>query len=275
MLDSLLYFNHDCALTLRLIDTFSGIGGFSYAAEFLVGGYETIAFVEQNPYCQSILQKHWPEVSIHDDIKTFTPERGSADVICGGFPCQDISTAGKQAGIKKGTRSGLFYEFMRVVRLVRPKYIVLENVSAIVANGLDIVLGEIAEAGFNAEWAVISARDLGACHKRSRWWLVAYSNTIRLPGSKLSLPSLHRSDTRRKISLGNRQTLGSQSRIKWNTWNKPLNPDWRTYVSKPVLSRGDDGLSNRVDRIKALGNAVVPQVAAIPLARIKELAAAD
>lgn len=262
-------------MTLRLIDTFSGVGGFSYAAEFLVGGYETITFVEQNPFCQSILQKHWPEVPIHDDIKTFTPERGSADVICGGFPCQDISTAGKQAGIKEGTRSGLFYEFMRVVRLVRPNYIVLENVSAIVTNGLDIVLGEIAEAGFNAEWAVISARDLGACHKRSRWWLVAYSNTIRLPGSKLSLPSLHGCDTRREISLGNRQALGPQSRIKWNTWNKPLNPDWRAYVSKPVLPRGDDGLSNRVDRIKALGNAVVPQVAAIPLARIKELAAAD
>ena len=262
-------------MTLRLLDTFSGIGGFSYAAEFLVGGYETTAFVEQNSFCQSILQKHWPKVPIYDDIKTFTPKKGSADVICGGFPCQDISTAGKQAGIKEGTRSGLFYELMRVVRLVEPRFIILENVSAIVANGLDTVLGELAEAGFDAEWACISASNVGACHKRERWWLVAYTNDIRSSRSNLSLSGMCRSDERRKVELGNRQAFRAQRWAYRPSWGKSLTPYWRGYVSKPVLPRGDDGLSNRVDRIKALGNAVVPQVAAIPLARVKELATAD
>ena len=259
-------------MTLRLIDTFSGIGGFSYAAEFLVGGYETIAFVEQNPFCQSILQKHWPKVPIHDDIKTFTPERGSADVICGGFPCQDISIAGRKAGIKEGTRSGLFYELMRVIRMVEPRFVVLENVSAIVADGLDIVLGELAEAGFDAEWACIPASAVGACHQRDRWWLIAYSNNIRSSGQDLSLPGMRGEDEGRKAGLGNRQVLGSQRWSYRKGWGESLTSDWRSHVSKPCLPRGDDGLSNRVDRIKALGNSVVPQVAAIPLARVLELA---
>ena len=259
-------------MTLRLIDTFSGIGGFSYAAEQLVGGYETVAFVECNPFCRSVLQNHWPAVPIFDDIATYTPEMGSADVICGGFPCQDISNAGRKAGIRQGTRSGLFYEFMRVVSLVRPRYIVLENVSAIVSRGLDIVLGEISQAGFNAEWAVIPARDLGACHKRSRWWLVAYANGLRSPGPDLSLSALHGCDERSKAGMGGRQIFRSQPRTAWQAWDKPLSPNWRAYVSKPALPRGDDGLSNRVDRVKSLGNAVVPQVAAVPLMRVKHLA---
>ena len=162
-------------MTLQLLDTFSGIGGFSYAAEHIVGGFETVAFVEREPYCQRILGNHWPSVPIYDDITTFNPRPHSADVICGGFPCQDISTAGKQAGIKEGTRSGLFYELMRVIRLVQPRYVVLENVAAILANGLDTVLGELAEAGFDAEWACIPASAVGACHQRDRWWLVAYA----------------------------------------------------------------------------------------------------
>ena len=161
---------------LELLDTFSGIGGFSYAAEKLVGGFETTQFIEIEPYCQKVLKKHWPDVPIHDDIKTFTAKPFQFDAICGGFPCQDISTAGHQKGITKKTRSGLFYELMRVIRLVRPKYVILENVAAILNNGLDIVLGELSEAGYDAEWAVISASSLGACHRRSRWWLVAYPN---------------------------------------------------------------------------------------------------
>jgi DNA (cytosine-5)-methyltransferase 1 len=228
---------------LRLLDCFSGIGGFSYAAERIVGGFETVAFVECESYCQQILRKHWPDIPIHDDITTFKPKPHSADVVCGGFPCQDISAAGKKAGIQKGTRSGLFYELMRVVRMVRPKFIILENVSAILANGLDTVLAELAQAGFDAEWACIPASAVGACHRRDRWWLVAYSIGTRLEGKSLwgRLPA------------------------------ESLYSDWRKYISQPVLHRGDDGLSDRVDRIRSLGNAVVPQVAAIPLARVQHL----
>jgi DNA (cytosine-5)-methyltransferase 1 len=285
-------------MTLQLLDTFSGIGGFSYAAERIVGGFETVAFVEREPYCQRILGKHWPNVPIYDDITTFNPQPHSADVICGGFPCQDISTAGKQAGIKEGTRSGLFYELMRVIRLVQPRYVVLENVAAILANGLDTVLGELAEAGFDAEWACIPASAVGACHQRDRWWLVAYSQgqqcndrgSAHSAGPAKAAAQLGNGDGKDAAGLdilaamlecryelaADADSKGPQGqaipRVQrerlWNTSSKRLNPNWRSYLSEPVLCRGDDGLSGRVDRLKALGNAVVPQVAAIPLARV-------
>ena len=239
---------------LKVIDLFSGIGGFSYAAEQLVGGYQTVQFVECDPWCQRVLKNHWPSVPIHPDIRTYEPAPYSADVICGGFPCQDISSAGKNAGIKEGTRSGLFYELMRVVRSVRPRYVLLENVSAIRTRGLDIVLSTLAEAGFDAEWACIRASDVGACHRRDRWWLIAYTNHQGLQGRR----------TKRQLREG-----GEEIQTAWSCSHR-LSSNWREYVSEPVLCRGDDGLSNRVDRLKALGNAVVPQVAAIPLSRVKE-----
>ena len=165
--------------TLKILDTFAGIGGFSYAAHELVGGFETTQFVEIDPFCQKVLKKHFPKVPCHDDIKTFTAYPGQYDVITGGFPCQDISVAGRREGITDQSRSGLFYELIRVIRLVRPKFVVMENVAAILNNGLDIVLGELSEAGYNAEWAVISASSLGACHQRARWWLVAYPDSLQ------------------------------------------------------------------------------------------------
>jgi DNA (cytosine-5)-methyltransferase 1 len=352
---------------LRMIDTFSGIGGFSLAARWL-GGIDTVQFVEREPYCRHILRKHWPDVPIHDDICTFNPAPGSADIVCGGFPCQDISMAGKQAGIKEGTRSGLFYELIRVVRLVGPRFVVLENVAAITSNGLDTVLGTLAEAGFDAEWACIPAADVGACHRRDRWWCVAYANSGRQPKPGLFLSKEGRnSDGMEPITMrssgsgenadataypqgrrrrtGTRQGEGQagyqgpragdggagsdaadathmlshgqqaghggkhggralpelrdgggkgnaahphhprlegrqpavmrQCAQQWPAGagdSRRLNPDWRSYLSEPVLRRGDDGLSGRVDRLRALGNAVVPQVAMVPLARVLELA---
>jgi len=302
---------------LRLLDTFSGIGGFSYAAEQIVGGYETVAFVERDPFCQKILAKHWPTIPIHDDICTFNPAPGSVDVICGGFPCQDISTAGKQAGIKEGTRSGLFYELMRVVCLVQPQYVVLENVAAITANGMDVVLGTLAKAGFDAEWACIPASAVGACHQRDRWWLVAYSNRWDGQSGQVARSAIHEQAARQGADgdAGSADEVGGDAanaqsggdirqdqytgqpfqpqcmgepgmlnianpsgtrleRSEHPQWRitQQLCPDWGGYISEPVLCRGDDGLSGRVDRLKALGNAVVPQVAAIPLARVRELA---
>ena len=381
---------------LTMLDTFAGIGGFSYAASKLVGNIKTTQFIEIDPFCQKILKKHWPNVPIHDDIRTFTAKPFQWDVLCGGFPCQDLSVAGRRAGITKESRSGLFYELMRVVRLVRPKFIVLENVAAILNNGLDIVLGELSEAGYDAEWSIISASSLGACHRRSRWWLVAYPNSNghqgqcfetrnkTTPGQDTQVKwSTNTSDFKRQSDDGNDQresrtdenlsgssdggktiftttreicdlskrtnnyqgtgsqdnyqknndrTLVSegQSRIQlseykklggnkttseensirhgddnsknkrmdnqksnvtnshsnrlqgqvgsgtyrttWKTQNsRCLNPNWRQYESKPVLRRGNDGLSNRVDRLKSLGNSIVPQVAAIPLQRVLDL----
>jgi len=267
-------------MTLRIIDTFSGIGGFSLAARWL-GGFETVQFVEWETYCQRILAQHFPDTPIHGDISTFYPEPGAADVVCGGFPCQDISTAGKQAGIKQGTRSGLFYELIRVVRLVQPRYVVLENVAAIVANGLDTVLGELAEAGFDAEWACIPASAVGACHQRDRWWLVAYTHNSRSQAARSQQPATgleqhgelaanSNSQRQKEISCIAHASDSGLERQKYTQWSpaQQLCPDWGGYLSEPVLRRGDDGLSHRVDRLKALGNAVVPQVAMIPLQRV-------
>ena len=357
---------------MKLLDTFAGIGGFSYAAEKLVGGFETTQFIEINPYCQKVLNKHWSHVPIHDDITTFTAKSGEFDIITGGFPCQDISVAGLQKGITKETRSGLFYELIRVIRMVRPKYVVLENVAAILNRGLDIVLRELYEAGYDAEWAVISASSLGACHQRSRFWLVAYPNDNGSPSSEKSRSikktdggaekrknetcqsqrgsesrdtetvqfnatdpdSLQRFNVLRQKpeerqetqqGIGNRtdgsanasntqskglqgtseggtsrerlwpnpsrynqttpDTISQRTQIQYeqrgsSIWTMPssygekrstLSSNWQAYESKPCLCRGDDGLSNWTHRLKALGNSVVPQVAAIPLQRVKDL----
>jgi len=266
---------------LKLLDTFSGIGGFSYAAEKLVGGYETTQFVENDPYCQKVLNKHWPNVPIHDDIETYRAELYSADVICGGFPCQDISTAGQGKGITETSRSGLWFQLIRTIRMVRPKYFILENVSAILANGLDIVLRDIYEAGYDAEWCCIPSSFVGACHQRDRWWLIAYPNSKQSSGTKSEIQTrrIFSSGSTRSGNVADSNSYGLQREIgsrlhrpTWRTQNiRRLNQNWRQYVSKSVLRRGDDGLSNRVDRLKALGNAVVPQVAAIPLQRVKTL----
>ena len=278
-----------------MLDTFAGIGGFSYAATKLVGGYRTTQFIEIDPFCQKILNKHFPTVPIHDDIRTFTAIPRQYDVICGGFPCQDISGANSsRVGITEQSRSGLFYELMRVIRMVRPKFVIMENVAAILNNGLDIVLGKLSEAGYDAEWSVISASSLGACHRRSRWWLVAYPNSFRCGGryskrcsvqertilsgeqewsemgSKIERCSTLSSDSNSKRLQ--RENFSEMEREIWTEgFTRRLNPNWRSYVSKPILRRGDDGLSYRVDRTKALGNSVVPQVAAIPLKRVHDL----
>ena len=288
---------------ITMLDTFAGIGGFSYAADKLVGGFKTTQFIEINPFCQKILNKHWPNIPIHNDINTFTAGIGQFDCITGGFPCQDISVAGNQKGITEESRSGLFYSLMRVIRMVRPRFVVMENVAAILNNGLDIVLGELSEAGYDAEWAVISASSLGGCHRRSRWWCVAYTNDYgsssssfdeiddetdsssqerqneisEFTGSSKSSDSRIVRSFKRNITNSNskrlqRQILRKMERGIWTAEHtRRLNPNWRQYVSKPILPRGSDGLSFRVDRTKALGNSVVPQVAAVPLKRVFEL----
>ena len=238
---------------LKILDTFAGIGGFSYAAHELVGGFETTQFVEIDPFCQKVLKKHFPKVPCHDDIKTFTAYPGQYDVITGGFPCQDISVAGRREGITDQSRSGLFYELIRIIRLVRPKFVVMENVAAILNNGLDIVLGELSEAGYDAEWSIISASSLGAAHRRSRWWCVATVTNSNSEGLQ-------------------RKILSKMESGIWSAKHtRRLDPNWRSYVSKPILPRGSYGLSNRVDRTKALGNSIVPAVAAIPLQRVHDL----
>ena len=159
------------------LDLFSGIGGFSLGLE-RTGGFQTEAFCEISPFSRSVLANRWPGVPCYNDVRTLTAKRlasdghAAFDVICGGFPCQDISVNGRNRGLA-GTRSGLWFEMLRIIDEVRPRFVIAENVAALCSRGLDVVLGGIAALGYCVEWHCISAAAIGAPHERDRVWIVA------------------------------------------------------------------------------------------------------
>jgi DNA (cytosine-5)-methyltransferase 1 len=162
---------------------FAGVGGGILGGHLL--GWRTVCAVEWEPYPASVLcarqnEGFLPSFPIWDDVRTFDgrPWRGIVDVVSGGFPCQDISAAGKGAGID-GERSGMWTEMARIIREVRPRFVFVENSPMLTSRGLDRVLGDLASLGFNAEWGVLGAADVGAPHQRDRIWIVAYSNSLR------------------------------------------------------------------------------------------------
>ena len=161
---------------MKVLDLFSGIGGFSLGLE--AAGMETVAFCEREPFCQAVLKKHWPDIPCHEDVTTLDGKQynGTIDVIAGGFPCQDISLAGKGAGLA-GERSGLWFEYLRIIKEVQPRYVIIENVSALRSRGLEEVLRSLAEIGYDAEWHCIPASAIGAPHRRDRIWIVAYTRS--------------------------------------------------------------------------------------------------
>ena len=161
-------------MVMRLLDLFSGIGGFSYAAEKLVGGYETVAFCEQDQFCQQVLRKHWPNVPIYDDVRTIDATRlGNIDIVAGGFPCQAVS----QAGLQKATEDDrwLWDEMLRIIQDCKPKWVIGENVRGFVNEplGLQRTLSDLESIGYQAIPHIIPASGVGAFHRRERGWIIA------------------------------------------------------------------------------------------------------
>lgn len=177
---------------MKVLDLFSGIGGFSLGLER--AGMETVAFCEIEDYPRKVLAKHWPGVPIYEDVRNVTKERLESDgifpdVVCGGFPCQDLSVAGNQKGIT-AERSGLWSELCRIIGEVRPQYAIVENVTALISGDsggwFGRVLGDLAEIGYDAEWHCIPASELGAHHHRDRVWIVCYPNSNSQPGRTIN-----------------------------------------------------------------------------------------
>jgi DNA (cytosine-5)-methyltransferase 1 len=261
---------------MRLLDLFSGIGGFSLGLER--AGYRTVAFCEIDPFCRAVLKKHWPDVPCYDDIATLTAgrlraDRIEVDAICGGFPCQDISVAGKGAGIT-GTRSGLWTEYARIIGELRPRYVIVENVSALLSRGMDVVLGDLAAFGYDAEWHCIPACAIGAPHRRDRVWIVAYSARIQ-SGRQEQRAERQRVGKRGQSSNVADASGGRCFRDGTNISQKGQSQSWlgsawcrnshRTdqWLTEPDVGRVAHGIPLRVDRLRSLGNAIVPQIAEI------------
>ena len=283
---------------IRIGSLFSGIGGFELGLERAIPKSKTIWQVEQNKFCQTILRKHWPDAKIYDDVRDITKDNVSpVDILCGGFPCQDISVAGKQGGIH-AEKSGLWWEMLRIISDLskgrKKPIVVMENVPNIVRlGGLD-VLGSLASIGYNAEWTIISARMFGAPHLRKRWFCVCYpadsdgfgrmehkrqqekiqsrrderlqrkesqksnvsefiysdSNAADSDGSCFKKQSEHSKSTHGKTRERPKHYFRSDRGIQ-NAWKKGT-------IESPLCSL-DDGIPDRLARLRALGNAIVPQ----------------
>ena len=162
---------------MRVLDLFSGIGGFSLGLER--AGMETVAFCEFDKHARKVLEKHWPNVPIHEDVRTLDGKqyRGAVDVVCGGFPCQDISIAGKNAGIN-GDKSGLWSEYKRIINEARPRFAIIENVSAFLGRGLSCVLSDLAEIGYDATYTTFDSQFFGVPQRRRRVYIVAVRDGI-------------------------------------------------------------------------------------------------
>lgn len=250
-------------MTLRELALFAGAGGGILGGLLL--GWRTVCAVEIDSYARSVLLARQRDgilepFPIWDDVCTFDgkPWRGHVDVISGGFPCQDISSAGKRAGIG-GSRSGLWSEFARIIREVRPRYAFVENSSDLVIRGLGIVLGDLAAMGYDARWGVLSAAHVGAPHERARAWIVARNadGERKQPGQR----RVRATESTRvpRVSTGHRwEPSEPHRRDHAKLCASPSALDW-WRVSR--FAGMDDGVAHRMERIRATGNGQVPAVA--------------
>jgi len=249
------------------LSLFSGIGGIDLAAHW--AGFETVQFVERDPFCQKVLAKNFPGVPIHDDITTFSglPFRG-VTLVSGGFPCQDVSGAGKRVGVVEGTRSGLYRELLRVTREVGAQFVLMENVYGLITGGgLFTVLADLADMGMDAQWVRLRASDIKLPHTRDRIFIVAYPSGVSGFYLHQNIHSQQKSDCK-----GGYEWSPTTVRVYAPTLG-------RTFRVLAGLCRGHYGIpreldcSKNADRLRALGNAVVPQQAYPILKAIAEMCA--
>ena len=249
---------------LKVLDLFSGIGGFSLGLE-RTGGFETVAFCEIEEFPRRVLAKHWPEVPCYHDVTKLTGAILAADgttgidVITGGFPCQDISIAGKQAGIGKGTRSGLWSEIVRLIGELQPSYVIVENVANLLSGPSEKrggwfgrILGDLAECGYDAEWENIPAAAVGAPHRRERIWIVAY------PRQKFISQPIFAGNNAAQRAWGDktiRLPNGVVSQV-----GSSVPSIFTEWVDRPAPDGANDAVSDWPHRLGACGNSVIPQI---------------
>lgn len=234
---------------MRVGGLFEGIGGFGLGFER--AGMHVAWQVELDPYCRAILAQHFPGAKRFGDVRDVGAHNlAPVDLICAGFPCQDISTIGQGAGLD-GKRSGLWSEVARIVCELRPRYLVVENVAVLRSRGLDRVLADLAACGYDAEWDCIPASAVGAPHQRDRIWLVAYPARDAQEGSE--------------ASAGTEWERARPSRPEGGEVAKEIAAAGAgQWLAEPPVGRVVDGLSTglaHVDQLAALGNALVPQIA--------------
>ena len=265
---------------------FSGIGGVDLGLESL--GIETKWQVEIDKYANKILEKRFPDAKRYKDItKLNTKELEWVDVISGGFPCQDISAANPNAEGISGKRSGLWSEMFRIISDLRPRYAFIENVPMLSIRGLDRVLSDLAQIGYDAEWQSLSAKEVGAWHKRERLFIVAYAKCLGWQKRATFSEKLKRKKTPNQFNNSNKKQFRAkaseelsnpneeriqgcketgnleESRQETEQFTVRYSEGRDYWAVEPNVGRVANGVSNRVDRLKCLGNAVVPQCARI------------
>jgi len=257
---------------LKLLDLFSGIGGFSLGLE-RSGGFETAAFCEIEEFPRRVLAKHWPKVRCYHDIRELTAARLATDgitvdAICGGFPCQDISVAGTKAGIQ-GNRSSLWFEYARLIGELRPRVVFVENSSELAGRGMDAVLGSLSEIGYDAEWHLIPAAAAGALHLRDRAWLLAYPACERCRETGGYCQRCEERVAGRRTFLANALRARCEERdysavtgesLIWSD-SSDFGEGWvHRDAPQPAILELADGVSKGLGEIRGFGNAVVPQI---------------
>ncbi len=263
---------------LKVLDLFSGIGGFSLGLE-RTGGFETVAFCEIDPFCQKVLKKHWPEVPIYNDVRTLDYD-GAVDVITGGYPCQPFSLAGKRKG--QDDDRHLWPAMFNLIKKYRPSWVIGENVAGHINMGLDQVLADMESEDYATRAFVIPACAVDAQHRRDRLWIVG--NTEKLHGhvsngngknSKCEISEFRNTSRKETVSDTNggngamrkqsgKQTNGEEKEAGIHDRTSRHGNIWdafpRTWAVEPNVGRVANGVPKRVDRLRSLGNAVVPQI---------------